>query len=491
MPDMQPSPVQPLAPRSQQQVYELPLGMVGGNTYGRYPKISAAQTYNMMISDGFLVDYAGYKNSLQLSTNPNSVGRGIYSSTNANIIIAVIDNAVFSISSSLVATFVGSLATSQGEVYISENNGGQIAISDLVHIYIYNPNTLSFQTIITDFIPGFLAFQNTVFICASVGTAQWRLSGNNDGTTWPNDSAHVGQLQTKPDEVQAFVPMPGRGNMGFLFGRNVCEQWTFTGAALFPYQRQNSFNIDYGCINPASIAYQGNYIVWIGVSEEAGPVIMYTTGGDIKQVSTDGIDFLFSTLKFPEDCSGFIIKLDGHLFYQVTFKSDNISLLLDLESNTFFTVTDENLNYHIAHKIVFFNNQYYFVSFNDPNLYAFGTEFTNYQYSDTNILEIPRIRITPPIRLPSQRPMIFKSLGFTIEQGQSNVSPFAKVELATSRDGGESFGNNVELDMNPTGSRKSRFIFQRLGRANDFSARIRFIGLNRFVVGEGVVEAWL
>ena len=218
---------------------------------------------------------------------------------------------------------------------------------------------------------------------------------------------------------------------------------------------------------------------------------MYTTGGDIKEVSTDGIDYLFSTLKFPEDCSAFLVKLDGHLFYQVTFKSDNISLILDLGNNTFFTVTDENLNYHVAHKIVFFNNNYYFVSFNDPNLYEFGTQFTNYQYRDTNIQEIPRIRITPPIRLPSQRPMIFKSLSFIIEQGQSNISPYAKVQLATSRDGGETFGNNVELDMNPTGSRKSRFIFQRLGRANDFSAQIRFIGLNRYTVGEGIIEAWL
>ena len=61
MPDLQPSPVQPLAPKSVQGIYEVPLGMVGGNTYGRYNKISSAQTWNMMISDGFLVDYAGFQ----------------------------------------------------------------------------------------------------------------------------------------------------------------------------------------------------------------------------------------------------------------------------------------------------------------------------------------------------------------------------------------------------------------------------------------------
>ena len=142
--------------------------------------------------------------------------------------------------------------------------------------------------------------------------------------------------------------------------------------------------------------------------------------------------------------------------------------------------------------------------------------------------EIPRVRLCSPIRLPTQRPMIFKSLGFTIEQGQpntvlfpinymitetghnrmltevgnelmvtedSNLNPLTNfnmtVFLAMSRDGGETFGNNVALSMNPTGKRKSRFIFQRLGRANDCTFRIQFVGFSRYVVGPGLCEAYL
>jgi hypothetical protein len=126
--------------------------------------------------------------------------------------------------------------------------------------------------------------------------------------------------------------------------------------------------------------------------------------------------------------------------------------------------------------------------------------------------------------------MIFKSLGFTIEQGQPNPlvdhkklmiteieeelmltedglnhmltedsnDPLAaniqynmQVLLGVSRDGAETFGNNVSLNMNPTGKRKSRFVFQRLGRANDFTARLQFVGFKRFVVTDGVVEAYI
>lgn len=522
------SPAQPLAPRNAQGIYEIPLDIVGGNKYGRYPKINKSQTYNMMISDDFLVDYAGFQFIQEVTNNPNLAGRGDHTSTVFNMMYVVVGNIIISYDHNLVPSIIGSLATTTGEVYIAENNAGQIAFSDLVNIYIYDQTTFVFSIPVIDFTPGFLSFQNTYFISPAVGTATWRLSNPNNGLIWPNAPAFVGQLQTKPDTVQAVVPMPGRGNMTFVFGSTVAEQWTFTGQALFPWSRNNSISLDYGCINPNSIAYQGNYIIWIGISEEAGPVIMYTTGGDIKEVSTDGIDYLFSTLTAPEDCSGFLVKLDGHLFYQVTFQKDNLTLALDLGNETFFTITDENMNYHPARKIVYFNNTYYFVSYNDANLYEFGTKFSSYNYENRKE-EIPRTRICSPIRLPSQRPMIFKSLGFTIEQGQPNYIevPFSEymitedtgdfmltenglnlmitegsdpavasvsnmtVFLGVSRDGGETFGNNVALSMNPTGQRKSRFVFQRLGRANDFTPRLQFVGFSRYVVGNGTVEAYL
>lgn len=534
----------PLAPMNEQGLFEIPLDIVGSNTYGRDPKINQSQSYNMMISDGFLVDYAGFMFIQQISSSGE--GRGDLTSTVFNRIYVVVGAEVVYFNEALVPQMAGQLTTTTGEVFIAENTAGQVAFSDGVHIYIYNQKTAIFSIaqsadtlspdpigIVLDFVPGFLSFQNTYFICASIGTNEWRLSLPDNGLFWPTpgkNPAYTGQLTTKPDTVQAIIPMPGRGNMTFVMGKTVAEQWTFQGGAVFPWTRNNSISIDYGCISPGSIAYQGNYIVWVGISEEAGPVIMYTKGSDITEVSTDGIDYLLSTLTAPEDCSGFLVKLDGHLFYQVTFKTDNLTLALDLTNNKFFTITDENMNFHPARKIVFFNNTYYFVSFNDGNLYAFGTQYTTYQYQNM-MGEIPRVRICSPIRLPSQRPLIFKSLGFTIEQGQPNTvittfpeymitedtevrmltedglnemvtensfpnpeSPIVtnmEVFLAISRDGGETFGNSVSLNMNFTGKRKSRFIFQRLGRANDFTARLQFVGFSRYVVGAGQVEAYL
>jgi hypothetical protein len=529
------------APNAKETIQEVPLKVVGGTHFGRYPKTSVEQTFNMIVSDESLVDYAGYRNVLELAAG--SKGRGIYSSNRAELMFAVIGNQVFSIDGNLQKTFIMSIATTVGEVYIAENNGGQIAITDGANIYIYNYNTLTPSTITGAAMtaafkftvsPGYISFQNGRFILACLGTTNWLLSAFNDGLNWPIAANSIGQLQTKPDSVQAAVPFPGRGNLLFLFGSNVVEAWVDTGAALFPYQRQNSFNIDYGCLNASSIADLGNVIVWLGANEQSGPVIMVSDGNSIKEISTDGLDFKFSLLKDPTDCVGFLIKLDGHLLYQFTFKTDNLSYVYDFDTKEFFTVTDEDLNYHVARKVVFFNNQYYFVSFNDGNLYEFGTQYTNYEYAVDDIRQIPRIRICPPIRLPSQRYFIIKSIGFTIENGQPNsiqkfffyagepillatenlgvigtenghaialeqryqtgVTEFdvasEAVDLSISRDGGVNFSNQLRLNMNPSGNRKSRFIWQRLGIANDASVMLQFWGFGRFVAFPGVVEVY-
>ncbi len=491
----------------QQVTGQFPLQIVGGNHFGRYSKISAEQTFNFIVSDGFLVPYAGYKRAVEIGGS--SIGRGLYASTIGNIMIAVVGTVTYTIDSNLVAQPIpgGQLLTNSGDVYIAENNNKEICITDGAYVYVWNYGTNTFSAsypgainpIVFNYTnPGYVAFQNGRLIIACLNTQTWVLSAFNNAISWPNDEQHVGTLQSKPCTIQAAFPVPGGGNNLLLFGTNVAESWQDLGLALFPYQRNNTFNIDYGCLNAASIASLENYVVWLSYNEQSGPAVSYTNGGPIKNISTDGIDFKLADLKNPTNCTGFLFRQDGHLLYQFCFPDDNLSYAYDFESELFFTVTDENLNHHIARQVVFFNNQYYFVSLNAGNVYTFGTQFTNADYGDGNIRPLARIRVCPPLRLPDQRYYIAKSLGFTIENGQpnmeetvSNITTFSEsVDLSVSRDGGETFGASWRLDMNPTGQRKSRFIYQRLGIANDATFQLRFNGFGRFVCTQGIVEVY-
>lgn len=535
-----------VAPNSTQTIQELPLGLVGGNTFGRFSKISVAQTWNFLVSDGFLVPYAGYVNALSVGS-PN-IGRGIYASTRVPLMMAVFGQDVYRINSNLSlfsATPIGQLATGTSDVYMAENNNNEILITDGSYIYVYNYGTGIFyssapgaaNTVTFPYeASGYCAFQNSRFIIAVNGTQQWVLSELNNGLSWPEESAYIGLLQGKPGFIEAVVPMPGGGNNIMIFGSNVTESWQDVGAALFPYQRNSTFNVDYGCLTPSSIAELENFVVWLGVNEQTGPVIMYTQGSGIQTISTDGINYKFSQLTNPNNCTAFLFKQDGHLIYQITFPDDNLSYAYDFGSQLFFTVSDESLNYHPARQVVFFNNDYYFVSLKGSNVYRFGTQYTYASYEDDVPQIIPRIRVVPPVRMPSQRYFIAKSLGFTIENGQFNrvtttrsgnghdgdeittedsfllltedsniittennshaseqaYETFSEVvDLSISRDGGESFGSSARLPLNRIGKRKSRFIWQRLGIVNDATFQLRFSGYGRFVVGpEGVLEVW-
>ena len=426
---------------------EFPINIVGSSVFGRYPKISIEKTYNMFMSDAFMVPYSGYNVGITADQFKNALeGRAIFTSTKFNELVVVEGPNVFLVNiiydqtqhriSFFQVFFIGTLQTSTGVVYIAENNKPQIGISDNTAFYVYDP-TLSpaFQAIPLTFTPGYLTYHDTYFILAASNDMStsllstpanntWHLSATDDGTVWPDASSSIGFLQTKPDNVKAVVRFPSKGNMIFVMGSIVTEAWFDTGAQLFPYQRNNQFNIDYGCLQPATVAYMDEFVVWLAQNEKSGPVILYSDGGMPKKITTDGIDFLFSTLTKPEDSQAFLYRQDGHLFYHINFYTDNLSLFYDFTREKFYHACDQNLNYFIASEVAFFKNQYYFVSKNNGNLFVFDTDITTYQDTDNmnNLIthEIPRIRTCANVRTPDQNYQVFNDIGFTIESGETN-----------------------------------------------------------------------
>ena len=532
-----------------QNFQQIPLKIVGSSTFGRYPKISIEKTINMFESDNFLVPYSGYQIGILASKFNNGIeGRAIFTSTKLDRLVVVIDQYVYlvnlqfnqiSLNTEFISiNLIGELLTTTGFVYIAENNKPQILISDNQYLYVYDQN---YQTLTPapssaffipsiSFQPGYITFHDTYFICAATNdqfegaSNTWRLSNFNDGSQWPNDSSHIGLLQTKPDITQAVLRFPSKGNMIFVMGKNVTEAWFDTGAQLFPYQRNNQMNIDYGCLSPATVAYMDERVVWLAANEKSGPVIMHSNGGIPEKITTDGIDYFFSQLQTPEDSEAFIYRQDGHLFYHINFYTDNLSLFYDFNTNKFYHACDQNLNYFIAAEVAFFNNQYYFVSRNNGNLYALDTSYTRYQDTINGIVEnneIPRIRTCQNIRLPTQDYFIANDVGFTIESGETpfqqeptgnvrlitqddedflitqdsreliiNQTGYVyltpRVDMSISIDGGATFGSDQHYWLPPLGYRKNRLMWWQQGLCNDLVFQFKFWGMGRFVCTDGI-----
>lgn len=522
---------------------EIPVNVVGSSTFGRYPKISVEKTYNMFISDEWLVNYAGFLKIAEVLASGE--GRGLFHSIRGNFMIGVFSSAVYRFGLSIAPQFIGNIDTSSGEVIIDENLNQQIAIADGADLWIYSYNTGNLTKQNLTFLgnpvrPNYVTYHNTFFLIASNPTSDnaqnWYAAENATNDTITIAAENSFPLQTKPDNAIAVKRLPGRGNNVIVFGSSVAEIWTQVGGTE-NYRRVQSANIDNGCVSVSTIAANEEFVCWLAQNENNSPVIMATNGADSKRISSDGIDFLLQSLNRPDRSTAFFYRQDGHLFYQITFfdERDNLSLIYDFTTDKFFHVSDEDLNYHPARQIVFFNEKTYFASLNDANIYQMGTQFISYNYSGDALAEgdvIPRIRLCKTIRRENNERFRIGKFTFWIEQGvndffllNADSGRFCdgllitqdgldfivaqdgslllaqdgeclenlnrpRVDFSFSKNGNQSFSNIVSRNLNPEGKYRNEINWHRMGQANEFTPQLRFWGLQRFVAQNGVLEVY-
>ena len=467
-------------------VQEVPVDVVGGTSFDRYRKQSIESTYNMIISDGALVPFSGYKNVKSIA--PKGTARQLYRSANFKHLISVIDDVIYEIAEDLSTARVGELDTSRGDVYIADNNANQIAFVDGLKVYIYDHKANTFEGVTVDFAPVYITFMDGYFIAADGNSNEWHLSDLNNGKIWRTAQDTVGALETRPDTLVAVIRHPDIPRI-LVIGKTVTEIWSpFANESptpVFPFSRDNSLEINYGAVNRGSIASGFGMVVWLATNEAAGPTIHVFSKEGSKSISTDGIDFVLDKLKRPEEANAFLFEEDGHVFYFITFPSDEVSYVYDFNTNKFFNVTDNCLNAHIAKRVAFFSNKHYFVSDQDANLYELGTDITTLDGH-----ECPRLRITKPIRALDSKRFITTNVGLTIEQGnneEKNHTTTQRVGISLSKDGSDTFGNVDFQTLNALGNRRNKLQWWRLGAANDLTIQFQFYSDARFVV----IGGWL
>lgn len=413
---------------------QIPAKIVGSSSFGRYHKISSSFTQNLFESDSWLVNFAGYKRKLNFPVSDQ--GRGIFRSARGNVLIAVVGANVYLVDKNFVVTKLGQLATQSGFVVMDENLNNQICIVDGLNAYIVNyslPGNLTIQQggpLGSNLIPNYVQFHDTFFLIGNANKtnngAQWYAYSYNSPTTIIVTSQLA--LQTKPDYAIAVLPIPSQANNVLVFGTTVCEIQTQIGGAQ-NYRRSSTVNIDFGCLSVATIASSDKYIVWLGVNEANSPVIMVYNEQSAISISTDGIDYVLGRINYPAQSTALFRRIDGHLFYQLTFfnPADNLTLIYDFNTQKFFHLTDQNESFHPALSAVYFNDKTYFMSINTGALYEESTDFFTYDENITPVTsplyveglnyDIPRTRITESIRKADSGRFVANSFVFTMSQG--------------------------------------------------------------------------
>jgi hypothetical protein len=356
---------------------------------------------------------------------------------------------------------IGSIASTQGIVYMPDN-GLQVLIVDGSAIgYIYTIATNALTEIDTATYPGGVTatFLDGFFISNDPNSNQMRSSNPYEGLIW--DALDVAKAEGDPDNLLVVL---SDYHQLLAFGRIATEIWYDNANLNFPLSRVEGAVIPYGVGAIHSVVSIGGSILLLARTTKGERVIVRTTGTQPTQVSTPAIDSILGTMRNVEDAEAFGYMQDGHPFYEITFPSADRTFVYDLKTDKWHertTIDSDGISHrHAARGYAFFGGQHIVGDYRNGNLYQLRMDV----YSD-NSAKVQRIRrlmisgeVTAFIDVLSID--METGIGATSEQGDD-----PKVSLRVSRDGGHTWGNEKTVSLGPLGNYRQRVQFHQLGRS--------------------------
>lgn len=284
----------------------------------------------------------------------------------------------------------------------------------------------------------------------------------------------------------------------FLFSQFYTEVWENAGLGTnLPFRRNNSLLIEYGtpCIGSISVSFDKMFFL-SQTRDGLGPV-MEVIGAQAIPVSTRALNNQYSIYAFQgniADCRAFMIQENGIIFYRMNFTAANHTFVYNVTQSDpsgsdadKFWHEEETLhgNRHPAQTHAYFNGTNYVGDYASPILYTVSAlAFTNAGEA------IHRTRISRPVMNEGSNRRRVDRLLIDMEQGNVSLQNVPKdqtpfVFLSISKDGGQSYGNQLKLPYGAIGQRTFRTLARKLGvipRGQAFVSKTEFFSPVLFVI---------
>ena len=266
--------------------------------------------------------------------------RGLHTMSGEQILIAVSGSNVYSISTSMVATLIGTLASASGQVSISDNittnNGLTAYIVDGGNRYTWIAATNTFAVVsssdgpwqganVTDQVDNYFLYnepgtQN--WACSDLGLASSSLAlyGTADGSSDLLVSLIVDRRQV------------------YLLGETTTEVWTdignvIAGITTFPFQRVPGTSSQSGIDARFSLARFADSFVCVAKDNRGNGTIEMMQGYTWVRISTHAVEQSLID-KRTSDAIAYSYQIEGHEMYVVTFPSVNLTWVYDLSTKS-------------------------------------------------------------------------------------------------------------------------------------------------------------
>jgi hypothetical protein len=310
------------------------------------------------------------------------------------------------------------------------------------------------------------------YLVGDVLSANSAAIGNVVGFTWTVETVALAfdplDIAAKSGSADPIVAILSVHEELWLIGSLTTEVWQGTGAADFFFQQVQGAYIEHGCTAQYSASFQDVLGFWISQDRQGKNIIVQGSGYDVKEISTPYLVNQLGQYSDVSDAIGFCFQISGHPFYCITFPTQNITWLYELQTKQWnkwlwLNTSDGSLNRHRANCAMFFNGNIVIGDWQNGNLYTLSSEV----YTDFGS---PIIRIKTFIHmLDNLDRTIYRNFDLDIECGTQDPTliTIPIVYLSWSDDRGITYGYPVPQTMGEGGQFKTVVTWNRLAYARD------------------------
>ena len=366
----------------------------------------------------------------------------------------------------LYEIFSNGLFTDLGDVYLSgtvstADNGNQLVLVDGVRGFYYDLTKNETKQITADgFYPAnTVTYQDGYFIFDRKETGQFFVSNLLDVTFDPLDFATA---EGQPDNLVAVL---SDHREVFMFGTETTEVWYNSGAADFPFERNQGAFIEKGCAAPYAISKQNNTVYFVG-----SDLMVYQMAGYTPvRISTHAVE---ETLKEADLSNAFsyTYQYSGHLFYVLTVPSKNITWCYDISTGSWHIRKSYQFGRHQSNCSVFFANKTLVGDFQNGRIY----QLSNSYYTDDGE-PIVREIVLPTVN-NGREFLTVDSLEFDMGSGvglNSGYGSDPQLKVYFSKDNGNTYSQNYKVGrIGKMGQYIARAKVNRFGNSRQFTFKI-------------------
>jgi hypothetical protein len=390
--------------------------------------------------------------------------REVYRASN-NKMYVVSGSGVYVVDTSWNITFIGSIGTSSGPVYIIDNPT-QVGIYDGAAGWTITKATNAMVKTIPDGVtsaasPSSACYQDGFGLINSTDNQIYQSNYNDLSSFAQGGTANNAYVQGNSEAVVAVADI--RREV-WVWKKDAVEVWVNNGNSGFAFTQLQGVYIPCGCTAAASVSRLGDGFVWLGEDDQGNATVFMSVGYQAKPITTHALVALFQTFTTVSDAISYSYQSGDHRFYVLTFPTANATYAYDLQTGKWHqraSFSNGQFNRERANCHCWFNGKHVVGDYQNGNLYALDDN----TFTDNGaVRKWLRSWRALPDSLPVGVPMSFDELQILMETGitpAQGTNP--QIMLRWSNDGGYTWPGQRLLPAGKPGETTNRVLVTRLG----------------------------